>query len=174
MELHFATKSLELIQRWFQGEYPGKKIPLRHTITHLVNKFRDIGSVANTNKGHSDPKFTAMTPARVQDVRNSWNSRPTSPPESDATNYSQHFEPTKFRFFKCKLNPTRVNAIVLVRGYFNVLKIILNFWTFFFSAMRPILIWMRSKNYMFGGKINPMSMWKDIKCNKNIFCLFFF
>ena len=69
VELYFATKSPTLVQRQFRREHPEKKIPHRHTITRLVEKFRNTGSVINNNKGHCGAKATARTPAKVQDVR---------------------------------------------------------------------------------------------------------
>ena len=69
VELYFATKSPTLVQRQFQRKFPGKKILHHHTITRLIEKFRNTGSVVNNNKGHCGPKFTARTPAHVQDVR---------------------------------------------------------------------------------------------------------
>ncbi|XP_076047220.1 uncharacterized protein LOC143028735 [Oratosquilla oratoria] len=70
VELYFATKSPTLVQRQYRREYPGKKIPPRHTITRLVEKFRNSGSVVNNEKGNCGPKLTARRPpAHIQDVR---------------------------------------------------------------------------------------------------------
>jgi hypothetical protein len=69
VELYFATKSPTLVQRQFRREHPEKKMPHRHTISRLVDKFRNTGSVINNNKGHCGPKVTARTPANIQDVR---------------------------------------------------------------------------------------------------------
>ena len=65
VELYFATKSPTLVQRQFQRKFPGKKILHHHTITRLIEKFRNTGSVVNNNKGHCSPKFLT----HVQDVR---------------------------------------------------------------------------------------------------------
>ena len=35
----------------------------------FAEKFRDTGSVGNTNRGHSGPHLTARTPAHVHDVK---------------------------------------------------------------------------------------------------------
>ncbi|XP_076066935.1 uncharacterized protein LOC143040126 [Oratosquilla oratoria] len=69
VELYFATKPPTLVQKRFRREHPEKKIPHRHTITRLVEKFRNTGSVINNNKGHCGPKVTARTPANIKDVR---------------------------------------------------------------------------------------------------------
>ena len=54
VELYFATKSPT--QRQFQPKYPGKKISHCHSITRLVEKFRNTGSVVQNNTVHCGPK----------------------------------------------------------------------------------------------------------------------
>ena len=51
LESHFSTKSVVLAQTEFRREIPGRKTPCRKTITKIVEKFRNPGSVANDNKG---------------------------------------------------------------------------------------------------------------------------
>ena len=69
LESYFSTKSVVLTQRAFRREFPGRKVPCRKTITNIVEKFRNTGSVGNDNKGHSGRQVTVRTPANVQAVR---------------------------------------------------------------------------------------------------------
>ena len=65
----FDTKSVILKQRTFRREFPGRKVPCRKTITNIVEKFRNTGSVGNDNKSHSGRQVTVRTPKNVQGVR---------------------------------------------------------------------------------------------------------
>ena len=69
LESYFSTKSVILTQRIFQREFPGRKVPCRKTITNIVEKFRNTGSVGNHNKGHSGRCVTIRTPENVQAAR---------------------------------------------------------------------------------------------------------
>jgi hypothetical protein len=69
LESYFSPKSVILTHRAFRRDFPGRKTPSRNTIRNIVEKFRNTGSVANDNKGHSGPMLSARTPANVQAVR---------------------------------------------------------------------------------------------------------
>ena len=58
-----------LSQREFCREFPARKAPCRKTITKIVKKFRNSGSVGNGNKGHSGQYVTARTGPNVQAER---------------------------------------------------------------------------------------------------------
>ena len=60
VDLYFATKSPTLVQRQFRRHYPGKKIPHRHTITRLTEKFRSTGSMEHVEKHQSVEKTTIL------------------------------------------------------------------------------------------------------------------
>ena len=61
LESYFSTKLVVLTQREFRREFPGRKTPYRKTITKIVEKFRNTGSVGNDNKGHSGRYVTVRT-----------------------------------------------------------------------------------------------------------------
>ena len=69
LESYFSTKSVVLIQREFRREFPGRKTPCRKTITKIVEKFWNTGSVGNGNKGHGGRYVSVRTRANVQTVR---------------------------------------------------------------------------------------------------------
>ena len=67
LESYFSTKSVVLTQREFRREFPGRRY--RKTITKIVEKFRNTGSVGNDSKGHSGWYATVRTRTNVQAVR---------------------------------------------------------------------------------------------------------
>ena len=69
LESYFSTKSVVLTQREFRREFPARKTPCRKTITKIVEKFRNTGSVRNDNKRHSGRYVAVRTRANVQAVR---------------------------------------------------------------------------------------------------------
>ena len=77
VKLYFATNSVVLAQRTFRREFPGRHCPCERTIKRLVDKFRNTGSLAHSNKGHGDRPILARTPANIQAVRDRWKAIPT-------------------------------------------------------------------------------------------------
>ena len=68
LESYFSTKSVVLTQRKFCWEFPRRKTPCRKTITKIVKKFKNTGSVRNDNKGHGEWYVTVRTHANLQAV----------------------------------------------------------------------------------------------------------
>ena len=66
---YFSTKSGVLTHGEFHREFPGRKTLCRKTITKIVEKFRNTGSVGDDNKGQSGLYVTVRTRANVQAVR---------------------------------------------------------------------------------------------------------
>ena len=70
IKLYFATNSLVLPQCTFQRDIPGSRhCPCERTIKHLMDKFRNTGSLVNNNKGHSGWPFSARSTTNIQAVR---------------------------------------------------------------------------------------------------------
>lgn len=69
VEAYFATKSVVLTQRQYRRHFVRTKVPDRRTIIRLVAKFRETGSVANANKGHSGRPRSVKTPNNIQNLR---------------------------------------------------------------------------------------------------------
>ena len=61
VEAYFATKSVVLTQRQFRRDFPRKNPPSRLTIRRLLEKFRETGSVGDTNKGDSGRPRSSRT-----------------------------------------------------------------------------------------------------------------
>ena len=69
VEAYFATKSVVLTQRQFRRDFPGRNPPSKLTIRHLLEKFRETGSVGDKNKGHSGQPRSARTANNSETVR---------------------------------------------------------------------------------------------------------
>ena len=69
LESYFSAKSVVVTQREFRREFPGRKTPCRKTITKIVEKCRNTGSVGNDNKGQSGWYVAVRTRANVQAER---------------------------------------------------------------------------------------------------------
>ena len=69
VEAYFATKSLIQTQRQFRRDFPARNAPTRVTILHLLNKFRETGSIQDKNKGHSGQLRSARTDPNIDNVR---------------------------------------------------------------------------------------------------------
>ena len=69
LESYFSTKSVVVTQREFRREFPGRNTPCKKTITKIVEKCRNTGSVGNDNKGQSGWYVAVRTRANVQAER---------------------------------------------------------------------------------------------------------
>jgi len=58
-----------LTQRQCRRDFGRDKVPERRTTERLVAKFRETGSVANANKGHSRRTRSVQTPNNIKNLR---------------------------------------------------------------------------------------------------------
>ena len=128
VKMYFATKSPTLVPRQFQHKFPGKKIPHRHTITRLIEKFRNTGNAVNNNKGHCSQSSRQGLRHMFKMSEPGCNNHPASPSEgchskwvypadmcAESSTTIWNYFPTKCRYSKCKLKPTRQNVMNLAR-----------------------------------------------------------
>ena len=69
MEAYFTTRSLIQTQRKFRRDFPDRNAATIVTILCLLNKFREIGSAQDKNKGHSGRPRSAGTYPNIDNVR---------------------------------------------------------------------------------------------------------
>ncbi|GFT89855.1 DUF4817 domain-containing protein [Trichonephila clavipes] len=64
VEFYFSTKSHGHVINAFQQKYPGETSPNASTITHVVQRFRDLGSVEYKKQSGR----TSIVKKKVEDV----------------------------------------------------------------------------------------------------------
>ncbi|KAF2368871.1 Protein of unknown function DUF4817 [Trinorchestia longiramus] len=65
-----STRSIKRVQALFAQHFPGQRSPCKDTIWKNANKYQQVGTSRNLNKGRSGCKRTARSDENVENVRN--------------------------------------------------------------------------------------------------------
>ncbi len=74
---YHETRSPAEVIRQFQLQFPGRRMPFRHTVTRNYQKFLDHGTCHNLNSGNSGRPRTARSQLNIDRVRRALQADPT-------------------------------------------------------------------------------------------------